>query len=452
MPRILCVVLHIPHVPSTGGMTRAFHLVRAVTDVADVTLVGAAESLTSASLDMMRPLCDRILLVPPPSPFRHEALEPWSRFSPALVRHVLDVVRALKRVNPYTYGRYDQAAIRTAVRDLLWQGDYDLVLVDTNELGEILQEDIVAWNGPSVALLHDVQWVQEVRSQRVREWAIQQQRLREESPIPGYALLRTIKRSLQRWSGRCLVLRLKAGEEAIVRTYTRVVAVSEVDAAQLESLVAGKKVDVVPNGVDVRYFSETVPGPNGAHSGQLHDTLVFTGALGYPPNVDAMRFFIAEIWPLIQVRRPTVRLWVVGASPSSEMQALAQQAGIEIYASVPDVRPYLRDSAVAVVPLRLGSGTRLKILEALAAGRPVVSTTLGAEGLHLESGRDLLLADTPAEFADAVVTLLECPDDARQLAAHGQETVRRLYSWDTIEIALQQILRQFSADSTFNAG
>jgi len=446
-PRILCVVLHIPYVPSTGGMTRVFHLVRAATDVADVTLVGAAEISASANLDMMRPLCERIVLIPPPS--RRRLFEPWPRSAPAPVRHARDIVRALRRVNPYMHGRYDQAAIRASVGDLLRREDYDLVLVDSNELGEILRQDITAWRGPSVVILHNVQWMQQFRGLRARGQEMQQQRMREQAGRSRYALLRTIKRSLQRWSGWHLMMNLRTAEQALLRTYTRVVAVSEVDAAQLESLVPGTKVDVVPNGVDVRYFGETVPAMRDAHA---RETLVFTGTLGYPPNVDAMRFFVADIWPLIKARHPAVRLWIVGASPSREVRALAQQPGIEVYASVPDVRPYLGGSAVAVVPLRGGSGTRLKILEALAAERPVVSTTLGAEGLHLEPGRDLLLADTPAEFAAAVAMLLERQDDAWALAAHGRETVRRLYSWDSVGATFQRLLRELVASETIGAG
>lgn len=448
-PRILCVVLHIPYVPSTGGMTRVFHLVRAATGVADVTLVGAAESSASANLDMMRPLCERIVLIPPPS--RHRVFEPWPRSAPAPVRHARDIVRALRRVNPYMHGRYDQAAIRASVGDLLRREDYDLVLVDSNELGEILRQDITAWRGPSVVILHNVQWMQQFRGLCARGQEMQQQRMREQAGGSRYALLRTVKRSLQRWSGWHLMMTLRTAEQALLRTYTRVVAVSEVDAAQLESLVPGTQVNIVPNGVDVRYFGEATPGPSGAHS-RSHDTLVFTGTLGYPPNVDAMRFFVAEIWPLIRARRPATRFWIVGAAPSVEVQALAQHPGIEVYASVPDVRPYLADSAVAVVPLRSGSGTRLKILEALAAGRPVVSTTLGAEGLHLKPGRDLLLADTPAEFANAVVTLLERRGYAQEMAAHGQETVRHLYDWDLIGATFQRMLREIAARSTATVG
>jgi glycosyltransferase involved in cell wall biosynthesis len=120
---------------------------------------------------------------------------------------------------------------------------------------------------------------------------------------------------------------------------------------------------------------------------------------------------------------------------------MARHDGIEVFASVPDIRPYLAGSAIAVVPLRLGSGTRLKILEALAACRPVVSTRLGAEGLDLQPDHDLLLADTAPAFADAVVRLLERPEDARRLAVQGRETVRRNYSWDSIGATFQAMLR-----------
>jgi glycosyltransferase involved in cell wall biosynthesis len=220
-----------------------------------------------------------------------------------------------------------------------------------------------------------------------------------------------------------------------------------VDAAFLRRLAPGRRIDVIPNGVDVDYFdapSARAQAPR--TTGPRAQTLVFTGTLWYHPNKDGLQYFLNDIWPLIRERRPDVRFWIVGAGPVPAMlEEESLPEGVEVFASVEDVRPFLAASDVAVVPLRLGSGTRLKILEALAAHRPVVSTALGAEGLDLKPGRDLVIADSAAAFADAVLALLERPDEAGQLATHGREAVRRVYSWSAIATTFQALLHDVMA-------
>jgi glycosyltransferase involved in cell wall biosynthesis len=211
-------------------------------------------------------------------------------------------------------------------------------------------------------------------------------------------------------------------------------------------LAPNKRVDVLSSGVDIDYFGAVATWPREQSVSRLQgDTLVFIGTLAYHPNIHALQFFMDEVLPLIKRRGPHVRFWIVGASPGPAVQAMAKQEGVEVFASVPDVRPYLAASTVAIVPLRLGSGTRLKILEALAAHLPVVSTTFGAEGLDLEPGRDVLLADTAGAFAEAVWSLLECPDRAQELAHHGWETVRRAYSWDGIRARFRVMIQEVGA-------
>lgn len=424
--RVLFVVRNIPHVPSTGGLTRMFHLVRAVAQIADVTLVSAADDPAHVDLTMMQPICQHIRVVPCP------VAQAQPTVGPKILRPVtraMGIVHALTRSDPFPVGQVDRLALRHEIRTLLQSNHYDVVVVDHTQLAGMLRDIVRAWSGPSIATLHDALSVLEYRKQETQRRAMRRRR----PSISGLQVLR----------------QMRSIERGILRSYSRVAAVSELDARNLRRLASEKAVDVIPNGVDIDYFA---PADSNPRSLPATNIIIFTGFLAYYTNSDSLRFFVDDIWPLIRGRRPDAQFWIVGANPTPEVEAMARHAGIEVFASVPDVRPYLEQSTVAIVPLRLGSGTRLKILEALAANRPVVSTTLGAEGLHLESGHDLLRADTPAEFADAVVTLLECPDDARALAAHGQETVRRLYSWDTIGTTLQQILRQIVANSRDNTG
>ncbi len=420
-PRLLYVARHIPYVPSYGGVTRSYYQLRAAAEIADVTLLGAEVSLPCAHIEAIRPFCQDIQLVPPGRPRSSPLPSASARPLPRPRARVLDVAHNVTHVDPFSRTAFDRPAIQQAVRDLLRATSFDAVFVDYTEIAMVLRGVVRAWGGPSIAGLMDVL--------SVLEWQRQQATRRE---------MKRRRPSLSDWQ---VVHELRSIERDILRSFTRTVTVSAVDAAHLRRIAAGARIDVAPNGVDVAYFDPVASWPcDPATAARAAETLIFTGQLAYRPNVDALRFFLNDIWPVIRSRRPRTRFWIVGATPTPEVQAMADRDDVHLFASVDDVRPYLAGSAVAVVPLRMGSGTRLKILEALAAERPVVSTTLGAEGLDLKPGRDLLLADTAMAFADAVVALLERPDDARELADHGRDTVRRLYSWDVVMARFQSIL------------
>jgi glycosyltransferase involved in cell wall biosynthesis len=236
--------------------------------------------------------------------------------------------------------------------------------------------------------------------------------------------------------------KIRAAERAVAAAYAQCAVTSEHDAAALHGVVGGRaKALVVPNGVDTAYFQ-----PSGAIAPQP-DTLVFTGLMAHPPNVDGVRYFCSEVLPLIWGQRPAARLLVVGASPPPAILALdgSARGRVRVLGAVPDTRPYLAQGSVAVVPLRSGSGTRLKILEALAMERPVVSTTIGAEGLETIHGRHLLIADDAASFAAAVLRLLQDQQLAARLAAEGRSLVERRYRWEAIGAAWQKSLHYLVA-------
>ena len=215
-------------------------------------------------------------------------------------------------------------------------------------------------------------------------------------------------------------------EAAALRTIERR-ALTEFDALVVVSDEERKRVGagparllVCPNGWDVE-----APLPFGDEL-----TAVFVALLGWGPNADAAVWLGNEVWPAVRARLPTASLLLVGREPSAKVRALAGN-GLEVTGSVPDVSPYLSRARVATAPLRAGGGSRLKVLEALAAGRPVVATSIGAEGLLDLAGRGLMLADSTAAFADALVSLLEDRALAERLGREGHEAVRDAYSWDT---------------------
>jgi glycosyltransferase involved in cell wall biosynthesis len=229
--------------------------------------------------------------------------------------------------------------------------------------------------------------------------------------------------------------RMFAYEGRVCRESGLVLAVSEDDARRMREMFGISHVAAVPTGVDVNYFAPS-PGPAAPAA-----DLVFVGSMDWAPNVDAMAFFVREILPCIRDRRPDCSLAVVGRSPGPETVRMAQDdQHMKVTGTVPDVRPYLWGSKISIVPLRIGGGTRLKIYEAMAAGVPVVSTRIGAEGLPVRHGEHLLLADSPEEFASACLALLENPARAREMSAAAMRFVRDAFSWEAAAREFEALL------------
>jgi len=222
--------------------------------------------------------------------------------------------------------------------------------------------------------------------------------------------------------------KLAAFEAATFRASDGVWVCSEVERELVGAMAPGSRVWMVPNGVDTTFFD---PAPWAA---PVPDRVLFFGRLDYYPNLDGLGWFVQQILPRIRRDRPGAELHVVGAGAGRDVEALvASTPGIRLIGRVSDVRDSLRAAAVVVAPLRVGGGTRLKILEALSMGRPVVSTTIGAEGLDVQGGAHVALADEPAAFADAVASLLADPAAARSLGERGRELVRERYDWTRVD-------------------
>lgn len=204
-----------------------------------------------------------------------------------------------------------------------------------------------------------------------------------------------------------------------------VTAVSEHDATRIRSWAGQRDVTVVPNGVNATYFAPQPDTPVDP------DEIVFVGSLDWRPNLDGVHWFLDEVLGPLRARHPRARLSIVGRNPPESLIKRADAtAGVTVHGSVPDVRPYVARAAVSAVPLRIGGGSRLKICEALAMQRPVVSTTVGAEGLHLAD--TVVRADEPEAFAEALADDLKHPDKARERAMRGYKVALETYEWSSI--------------------
>ncbi len=219
---------------------------------------------------------------------------------------------------------------------------------------------------------------------------------------------------------------IERAEAELLRSADAHTVCSAREIEKLRAVVPDAEFHVIENGVDTAYFSECTS----AGLGEERRRIVFVASMDYHANIDAAMFFARDIWPAVSARLGgDYRFTIVGKNPPPQIRALQGQSGIEVTGTVPDVRPYYREALAVVVPLRVGGGTRLKILEAMAAGVPVVSTTLGAEGLEVDPGRDILTADTPAEMAEAIASLRDRPAQWQQISAAGRDLVARKYDW-----------------------
>jgi glycosyltransferase involved in cell wall biosynthesis len=223
-------------------------------------------------------------------------------------------------------------------------------------------------------------------------------------------------------------------EGQVCREVRRVIAVSEMDAALMRDWFGVKRADAVPTGVDADYFQVRGPVPPAAD-------LVFVGSLDWAPNIDGIDWFQREVLPLILQRKPDCSVAIVGRKPPRAIQELSTRyPGIQVTGTVPDVRPWLWGSKVSIVPLRVGGGTRLKIFEAMAAGIPVVSTTIGAEGLGARDGDTIRIADTPESFAGACIALLDSAAERERLRDRALQMVTEQYSWEAVASAFDRLL------------
>ena len=230
--------------------------------------------------------------------------------------------------------------------------------------------------------------------------------------------------------------KLRREELATYRDADGVYLCSAADERRLLDQVPGVRTAVIPNAADVEYHQPrpTDPAPDGR-------TVVFFGLLSYVPNVDGVNHFVKDIWPRIAEAHPEARCKIIGGRPPPSLLALAGPE-FELTGFVPDLRPHLAAAAVVVVPLRLGGGTRLKIIEAMAMGKAIVSTTLGAEGIEAVPGRDLLVADEPAAFADAVHRLLAEPGLAARIGRWARRLAVDRYGWSEAARALEGFYRR----------
>ncbi len=312
---------------------------------------------------------------------------------------------------------------RTALLTLLERERPDVVEVEGIELAQYLFQT-ARWRGDRSRplLVFDDHNAEYVLQQRAFETDIRQPR---------------------RWAGAAYSFvqwrRLRSYERRACLTADRLIVVSEADAQAVRQLDPRLQPVVVPNGVDMEHYTAPIP-PLPKGKGPDATDLVFTAKMDFRPNVDAVLWFVKEVLPRIRRESPQTRFWAVGKDPHPRLAHLAEHPAVVLTGWVEDVRPYIAGAGVYVIPLRIGGGTRLKVLEAMAMGKAIVSTRLGCEGFDLVPNRELVMADTPSAFADAVLSLLRDPGRRERIGQAARRLAASRYDWQIIVPRLERAL------------
>lgn len=356
------------------------------------TLVAYDAPDATEGLGEVKRVCECVEYIPPPETARTR-------------RNSMSRLRSLAAQVPHGAWKYQSKKMSARLAELLGTGVFDAV---------ICNEIYVLINLPRpcpVPLVLDKQDVTHLILRRYLD--------HESNPaLRAYGWLEHAK--LQRWERQaCASARL-------------VVACSETDASWLRALCPEARISVVPNVIDVDAYAVGDPGEE--------NTLLYCGSIEWYPNRDAVQFFLSEVMPVLRREAPGAKLIVTGSKASPEFMRYVRKGEVEFTGRVPDVRPVIAKCAVSIVPLRIGSGTRLKILEAAAMGKAVVSTQLGAEGLDFAEGTEIELADTPQEFARAVAYLLADPQRRASIGLAARRRVEAQYTLRSVEKAMAAAL------------
>ena len=388
--KILYLCHRFPFPPKRGGKIRPFNMIRHLTQSGhEVTVCSLARSAEEAN----------------------EAKGIAAHCSSFEIGHVKEPVQMARMIvrlpvmTPSSMGYFYSTELNHRIQKLLKSQPWDLIFVHCSSVAQYV-EDVT--DIPKILDFGDMD------SQKWIEYA-------NYKPFPlslGY-----------RFEGA----KMLAAEKRLTRHFDLCTATTRAEWETLNSY--GQKVDTdwFPNGVDADFFCPTTDAYDAL-------TISFIGRMDYYPNQECMSRFCAETWPLLKLRKPNLKLLIVGADPSPEMIKLGQLPGVTVTGSVPDVRPYIRGSALMVAPLNIARGTQNKILEAMAMGVPVVTSTIAAGGVDAESVTHFLVADSPQDYAQAVLSIIDNPGERDRLAVSGRERMLSHHAWPKSMQRLNKII------------
>ena len=391
--RILMLAHRIPYPPHTGDKTRAFHIARHLARRQDLTLAFLVDE--RADLAGLGPLREVI-----PDVEFARLWKPWS-----LLKGLAGLAAGGSLSLPY----FHSLRLQRRIDRRLAGAPYDLVYASSTPMAEYAR-------GLGLPVVMDFV---DVDSDKWRQYGDH-------------------GRPPLRWLYRVEGRRLQAAESEVARWASVCLLATHAEDRLLKSFAPWARSAVIPNGIDLAYYE-----PIAALATQ--PVVLFTGAMDYLPNVDAVCHFCSDILPRVRREVPETRFYIVGLNPAPDVLRLAGIAGVTVTGSVPDVRPYYARASVCVAPLRIGRGIQNKVLQGMAMGLPLVASSLAARGLEAQPGRHLEVADDPADFAARLVRLLKSSSDRRALGRNGRAFVEANYGWErsllNLEVVLAEVVR-----------
>jgi sugar transferase (PEP-CTERM/EpsH1 system associated) len=396
--KILWLKTELLHPVDKGGKIRTYHLLKQLKTDHHITYLTLDDGAAPAeAVPNATEYCHDLIRIP------HSTREKFSAgFYTELMKNVASPL-------PYAIAKYRSAKMASAIADVTSKVHFDVVICD--------------FLAPAVNLPRNLQTPVLLFQHNVEAAIWQRHHEVQQNPV---------KKRYLYWQWR----KMQRFEQEACRRVNCVVAVSEADAEKMQRDYGLEKVYDIPTGVDVDFFkpmNTIATRPN---------SLVFTGSMDWLPNEDAMQYFINEIMPLVRKAVPDLRLTIVGRSPYPSLVELAQRdSSISVTGRVDDVRPHMEGATAFIVPIRIGGGTRLKIYEAMAMEKPVISTTVGAEGLPVRDGVELLLADDPKAFAEAVINVLSDSSLANRLGKNAAALVRENFGWRRVSATMADICK-----------
>ncbi len=407
--KVLVLTPQTPYPPDQGAPIRNFNFIR---------YLGSSPAYELSLLSFGRPeerdpppetpsilekLCNRVEIVTPPN----------SRSK-------------ISRLKAQAFGSLPDLALRLnsndfkiRLKELLDQENFAAILCEGLELAPFLMEAFKSWNKPRPLLILD---------EHNTEYLLQKRVFQSEVSLG----VRRLPAAIYSWSQ---YIRLKKFETKALKFFDRVIAVSENEKAALNLLLPEKAIAVIPNGIDLEEFK-----PPSEPGEELPYQLIFSGTMDFRPNVDAVLWFARKVWPQVRKAKPQATFIITGKRPSPAVEGLGKLPGIKVTGPVKDIRPYILQSAVFVLPMRMGGGVRLKLLEALALGKALVTTPFGADGVPLTPGKEAIFANDPAAFAKEVIFLLDQPEVRKKLGEAGRDFVEKNYGWKMISPLLEAVL------------
>jgi len=393
--KLLIVSPYYFPIPAWGARARCYYLLKMLArkhTISLLTIDDRAEIEAYYNTNQVEDLTDRIELLPRPE-HHHKRL-----------RQLMNVISRRSNV----LDDHSVPGMQEALDALLARNDYDAVLFES----------------ALTASYHIPEDVKVILNQHNIEFELLERTYLHE------------KAGLRKWYNWWESRLLRSVELERCQKADVVLVTSERERLLLKSMLQRSVIEVVPNGVDIETFDRN------CSEREVPSRIIFTGSMDYHPNIDGALFFAQKCWPRIRARIPDATWQIVGKNPPPEIRKLGELPGVTVTGSVPDVRPYFNQAMVAIAPLMIGSGTRLKILEALAMQKAVVSTSLGCEGISVVSGKHLIVVDQPDAFAQAVVELIKSSETRKALETAGRALVETEYSWERCGDQLLHVLEQ----------